>query len=268
MSFTANRRPNGLVYLTEDAMAAGDGVLHAFSTRQGGVSRGIYDSLNLGANRGDDLGAVRENYHILCTELGMAEDRLVFSRQVHGDDVRVVTQLDAGKGLLRPVDYEADGLITNVPGLPLVIFTADCIPILLYDPVKRAIGAVHAGWRGTALGIVEKVVEKMENTYGCKPEHILAAIGPGICQSCFETDGDVPNAMKEALGQEATPYIQPKESKFHVDLKGINALWLRRAGVEQISVSTDCTHCRPDFYWSHRRVGNSRGSQASLIQLL
>jgi YfiH family protein len=268
MSFITNKRPDGLVFLTEDTMAAAGGVLHAFSTRKGGVSRGIYDSLNLGANRGDDPGAVRENYHILCTALGMAEDKLVFSRQVHGDAVRVVTPADGGKGLLRPIDYEADGLITNVPGLPLVIFTADCIPILLYDPVEQAVGAVHAGWRGTALGIVEKAVEKMKTTYGCKPEHILAAIGPGICQSCFETDGDVPAAMKEALGREADPYLRSKGPKFHVDLKGLNALWLHRAGVREISISAHCTHCRPELYWSHRRVGNNRGSQASLIQLL
>jgi hypothetical protein len=155
MSITKHQQ-NNLVYLTADSLMAAGGVVHAFSTRKGGVSQGIYASLNLGANRGDAPGAVRENYRILCSALGMTHQNLVFSRQVHKDRVQTVTMADAGKGLFRPIDYEADGLITNTPNLPLVVFTADCIPILLYDPEKRAIGAVHAGWRGTALGIVQK----------------------------------------------------------------------------------------------------------------
>ena len=268
MSIVTIQRPNGLVYLVSDDFRAAGGVAHAFSTRKGGVSRGIYASLNLGANRGDAPAAVLENYHIFCSDVGLSEKQLVFSRQVHQDNIRVVTGEDAGKGLFRPIDYEADGLITNVPGLPLVIFTADCIPILLYDPVQRAIGAVHAGWRGTAPGIVKKAVEKMGKVYGCQPGNILAAIGPGICQDCFETDADVPAALKAALGETVTPYIQPRGPKFHVDLKGINALWLRQAGVLHISAAQDCTHCQPALYWSHRRVQNNRGSQASCIQLL
>lgn len=267
MSITKHQQ-NNLVYLTADSLMAAGGVVHAFSTRKGGVSQGIYASLNLGANRGDDPGAVRENYRILCSALGMTHQNLVFSRQVHKDMVRTVTMADAGKGLFRPIDYEADGLITNTPGLPLVVFTADCIPILLYDPEKRAIGAVHAGWRGTALGIVQKAVSQMTVEFGCHPEHILAAIGPGLSQCCFETDRDVPDAMCAALGALAAPYIKPRGSKYHVDLKGINALWLRRAGVSHISIAEDCTRCQHDLYWSHRITQNQRGSQAALIQLV
>ena len=243
---------------------------HGFTNRKGGVSQGIYESLNLGKNRGDDLENVRENYRRVCEPLGVDITKLVFSNQVHGDVVRPVTLADAGKGLDRPTDYEADGLVTNVPGLTLVVFGADCLPILLCDPVRRVVAAVHAGWRGTALGIAERAVERMVNGYGCKAQNILAAIGPGISKCCFETNGDVPDAMVEALGEAALPYITGEGGgKFHVDLKGINALRLRRVGVlsDNIDVSPDCTLCKPDKYWSHRYTKGQRGSQAALICL-
>ena len=247
------------------------GAVHAFTTRPGGVSQGIYASLNLGKNRGDDMAKVRENYRRVCGALGVDMDRLVFTGQVHGDLVRTVTAADAGKGLDRPVDYQVDGLMTNVPGLVLTVFTADCIPILLYDPAAKVVAAVHAGWRGTALGIASRAVEGMVSQYGCKGENILAAIGPGISQCCFETDQDVPNAMTAALGSAALPFIQDRgDGKFGVDLKGLNALWLRRSGlrVENIDISPDCTMCQPDKYWSHRYTKGERGSQAALISLL
>ena len=247
------------------------GAVHAFTTRPGGVSRGIYESLNLAKGRGDDMENVRENYRRGCGALGVDMGKLVFTNQVHGDLVRRVTPEDAGKGLDRPVDYEVDGLMTDVPGLTLAAFTADCIPILLFDPVKRVVAAVHAGWRGTALGIAARGVEGMVSQYGCRGEDILAAIGPGISRCCFETDEDVPNAMTAALGAAALPFIQDRgDGKFAVDLKGINALWLGQAGVleEHIDISPDCTMCQHEKYWSHRYTKGERGSQAALIALL
>jgi hypothetical protein len=245
------------------------GVKHGFTTRLGGVSEGIYASLNLGVNRGDDPERVRENYRRVSEALGVDRDRLVFSSQVHEDAVRPVTLEDAGKGLDRPVDYQADGLVTDVPGLPLVVFGADCLTVLLCDPVRQVIAAVHAGWRGTALGIVERAVEAMKG-YGCEPQNILAAIGPGISKCCFETREDVPEAMTAALGEAARPFLlEEGEGKFRVDLKGINALRLQRAGVPtaNVDVSTDCTFCKHDKYWSHRYTKGERGSQAALICL-
>ena len=260
---------NGIVYLASDAITAASGVTHGFSTRLGGVSQGIYASLNLGANRGDDPLRVRENYRRFCAALGANQDAMVFSSQVHGAVVRTVTAADAGRGLDRPVDYDADGLITDVPGVPLVVFGADCLTILLSDPVRRVIAAVHAGWRGTALGIVDAAVEKMMRNYGSDPADIRAAIGPGISRCCFETDSDVPDAMTEALGDAASPYLHDDENgKFHVDLKGINALRLSRLGVLHTDVADECTMCRPDEFWSHRVTQGHRGSQAALIQLL
>ncbi len=248
----------------------GAGVAHGFTTRQGGVSEGIYASLNLGTNRGDDREKVRENYRRVCAALEVDPGKLVFSSQVHGDVVRVVTSADVGKGLDRPVDYDADGLVTDVPGLTLTVFGADCLTILLCDPVRRVIGAVHAGWRGTALGIVERVVEVMAEHYGSRPQDLLAAIGPGISKCCFETEEDVPNAMTAALGAGALPYISGGDGgKFHVDLKGLNLLRLNRCGVltTNVDISPDCTLCKPETYWSHRYTQGERGSQAALICL-
>lgn len=260
----------GVTYLSAEAFEHAGGVVHGFSTRLGGVSTGIYESLNLGSTRGDDPEHVRENYRRFFTAVGADLSTVAMTNQVHSDVVRPVTAADIKADLLDPEPYEADGLVTDIPGVALVIFSADCLPVLLYDPVRRVIAAVHAGWRGTAAGIVERAVEKM-TFYGCRPEDILAAIGPGISRCCFETHEDVPNAMTAALGVRATPFLSPIENgKFKVDLKGINAMRLERAGLrpEHISVSADCTACLPEKYWSHRFTGGVRGSQAAVIQLL
>lgn len=268
-AFTTHIEENGLIYHTADTLAL-PGLAHGFSTRAGGVSRGVFGRLNLGLRRGDSEENVLENYRIFCAALHVDRDRCVLSRQIHRDDVKIVTESDAGAGLIRPQDYEADALVTNVPGLPLVIFSADCIPTLYFDPVSHCIGAAHAGWRGTALGIAEKTVRTMARVYGAKPENIRAAIGPGIGKCCFETDGDVPEALRAALGREADACMTAEENgKWHVDLKAANARLLHRAGVlrQHIAVSDACTACQPDLYWSHRITGDARGSQAALICL-
>ncbi|MCC8123556.1 MAG: peptidoglycan editing factor PgeF [Oscillospiraceae bacterium] len=269
MQFTAVHQ-EGLTYHTADGFTAVGGVAHAFSTRMGGVSEGMYSSLNLGANRGDDPKHVRENYRRFCAALGVQPERLVFSRQVHADGVRTVTCADIGKGLDREIDYEADALMTDIPGIVLTVFTADCLPILLYDPVRRAVAAVHAGWRGTALDIAGRAAARMGEVYGSDPKDILAAVGPCIAKCCFETGADVPNAMTEVLGSAALPYIASQPAgKFHVDLKGINTCLLERAGLQaaHISISNACTSCRPDEFWSHRVTQGQRGSQAAVIAL-
>ena len=246
------------------------GVPHGFTTREGGVSEGIYASLNLGFGRGDDREKVMENYRRVCGAFSVDINKLVLTAQVHKDTVRQVTAEDWGKGISRPKDYEADALITDVPGTTLVAFGADCLTALLYDPAHRAIGAVHAGWRGTALGIVKRAVEAMTAAYGTRPGDLLCALGPCISKCCFETDQDVPNAMTAALGAAALPFISDqKNGKFLVDMKGLNALWLKRAGVgeDHIDISPDCTLCKPDKYWSHRYTKGERGIQASMISL-
>lgn len=259
-----------LPYLTSSLLAGyAPALRHGFSTRKGGVSAAPFDSLDLGPSRGDDPAAVAENYRRFCGVLGVDRDRAVLSRQVHETTVRLCTDGDAGKGLCFPRDYTADALVTRDANLPLVVFSADCGTILLYDPVQRAIGAIHAGWRGCAGGIVEKTVRAMEDAFSTRAADLLAALGPCIGPCCFETDGDVPQAMTDALGAEASPYLTWQGAKWHVDLAGLNRQWLLRSGLrpEHIDTCGLCTACRPDLFWSHRKTGEARGVQAALISL-
>lgn len=247
-------------YLVADGIA----VPHGFTTRLGGVSRGDCAGLNIALHRGDSPDNVAENYARLGKIIGFGPEKLVLAHQVHGDAVRAVTEKDC-LGLDHHLYPECDGLITNTPGLALVVFTADCTPILLSDPVTGAVGAVHAGWRGTAADIAGKAVARMAAEFGCLPQNIRAAIGPNIGPCCFETDGDVPAALCKTFGPAVEEYIHPRGEKFYVNLKTINALALRRAGVERIDISEECTFCHPEKYWSHRYTGGKRGSQGAVI---
>jgi len=247
------------------------GAAHGFSTRLGGVSPAPWDSLNLGASRGDCPDNVRENFARFCAAVGTDPGAIVQNHQVHGRFVRPVSRTDTEAPSI-PSMVDADGLITDEPRLCLTVFSADCIPVLLYDPVRRVISAVHAGWRGTAQGIAAQAVQAMVQDYNCAPDHILAAIGPGISQCCFETREDVPQALLASLGPQAEPLIRPlsQAGKYKVDLKGANAQWLYTAGLtpDHIAVCPACTACRPDLFWSHRKLSQTRGSMAAMIQLL
>ncbi len=263
MSFVL-KKTGDFEYMTAENIA----VRHAFTTRKGGKSRGIYSSLNLKINSDDDREAVRENYAIICGELGTSPERLVFSKQVHSDTVRVATEGDCHRELFSAVPYEADALVTAEKDLPLVIFVADCIPILLWDPEVPAIGAVHAGWRGTVMDIAGKAVSEMCRNFGSKPENIRAAVGQGIGFCCFETGREVPEAVRALLGAGAENYISPKgEEKYRVDLKGINRFLLEKRGLlpENIEVSGECTACGADKYWSHRATKGLRGVNGAFI---
>ena len=213
---------------------------HGFTTRRGGVSEGCFRSLNLTHHRGDSRENVEENLRRLGAAIGFSPENLVLPRQTHTDIVRVVTEADRGG-------------------------TADCTPILLHDPVTGAVGAVHAGWRGTAADIAGKAMNAMVAAFGCAPENIHAAIGPNIGRCCFQTDADVPQAMLRTFGQAAQEFIHPQGDKYYVNLKKINALALGRAGVTSIDISEDCTMCQSDRFWSHRVTGAARGSQGAVI---
>jgi len=264
MAFTLVKKGE-LEYMTSGVI----GVPHAFTTRRGGKSTGIYSSLNLRIRSDDDPENVKANYKIICDELGTTPERLVFSKQVHSDTVRVATSADCHRVLYCTTPYEADGLITREKGLSLVIFIADCIPILLYDPVTPAIGAVHAGWRGTVADIAGKAVAGMCRNFGSRPENIRAAIGQGIGFCCFETGPEVPEAVIRLLGRDADPFIRPRAGKFMVDLKGINRFLLERRGVlpSNIDVSDECTVCLSDKYWSHRATQGKRGVMGAFIMM-
>lgn len=258
------QKSGDLEYLRADAL---NGCIHGFSTRLGGVSEGHLSSLNLGTHRGDSRENVLENYRLFGAAAGFRPETLVFTKQEHTNIIRKVTKADCGYGLEREADYIADGLITNEPGVTLVCFSADCTPILLFDPVQHAVAAVHSGWRGTAMGIVKTAVETMCREYSCRPSDIRAAIGPCISKCCFEVGPEVPQAMLESLGEDARAAIEARGEKFHVDLKECNRLWLQKAGVETVDISTDCTKCQPNRFWSHRITGQARGSLAAVICL-
>ena len=271
MSFTQHNS-NGLVYHTADALTALPGVRHGFSTRLGGVSEGPLASLNLrsAAASGDSRENVEENFRRLCAALGTDVERVVLTHQVHRDTIRVVTDADAGKGLWRRRDYDADAFITDRPGLPIAVFSADCMILLLCDPVHRAVGAVHAGWRGTALNITGQAVQAMTRAFGTNPADLVCAIGAGIGPCCFETHDDVPEAMRAAFREEPEPFLCPRGLKWTVDLKGLNRHCLERSGVPaaNISVSPLCTACHRELYWSHRAMGDARGVQCAMISLV
>ena len=262
MAFTENSK-NGVVFMTSPNISA----KHAFTTRFGGVSEGIFASLNLVFSSGDDSDKVAENYRILAKALDINPVGFAFSKQVHRDDIRVCTMADR-QGVPYTVPYEADGLITDVKDLPLVIFTADCTPILLHDPVRGAVGAVHAGWRGTVMDIAGKAVRKMCEEFGCKAENIHAAIGPCISKCCFETGAEVFDAVRDLIGDDAQLFADRKpDGKYMIDLKGINAYLLKKAGVADVEITEECTKCLCDKYWSHRATNGKRGTQCSCIVL-
>ena len=254
----------GLVYMRSALIPA----RHAFTTRYGGVSRGEFASLNLGSNRGDDPEAVRENYRRVCALMGAGIDDCAVTKQVHGSAVRVVTKADRHV-CMSTVPYEADGLVTNERGLPIMCFIADCVPALLCDREHSVIAAVHCGWRSSVADILGETVKKM-CALGAKPENIHAAMGAAIGRCCFETDDDVPQAVEKYLsGQTAGLFDRRADGKTMVDLRAANAVRLRQLGLkaENIDISPECTMCSHEKYWSHRYTKGRRGSQAAAIVL-
>ena len=246
-------------------------VRHGFTTRYGGVSTGMWRSLNLSFSRGDDPEAVRENFRRTALELGTSEDRFVFTDQTHTVNVRIVTEEDAGAGLTKPRGYtDVDGLVTNVPGLVLSVFVADCVPIAFVDPVRRAIGLSHSGWRGTVGRIGAETIRIMRETYGSRPEDLVCAAGPSICQDCYEVSADVADAFAEEFaGKEDSILIDKGGGKYQLDLWGANRIVLTEAGVrpEHIEITGICTCCNPDHLFSHRASVGKRGNLGAFLAL-
>ena len=242
-------------------------VPHAFTTKFGGVSTGEHASLNFRRGHGDVEENIRTNYRRLAAALDIPAERLTLTKQVHEDTVLTVDEETVGSGFSKPLDWEVDALITNLPNTPLVGFYADCVVTLLYDPVSRSCGVCHAGWRGTARAIARKTVESMVKHYGANRETMVAVIGPSIRACCFETDADVPTAMEQLMGNEVAPFVQARGQKFHVDLQGLNRVVLSEAGLlpEHIIDSGLCTKCRQEEFWSHRATNGRRGVQAGVI---
>ena len=246
-------------------------VKHGFSTRMGGVSEGIFSTLNFSFSRGDRREAVEENYRRAAQALGVDYEKIVCSDQTHTTNVRVVTKADAGKGLVRPRDYtDVDGLITDVPGLTLSAFFADCVPLFFVDPVKRVIGLSHSGWRGTAAKMGQATLQAMAEHYGSKPEDVICAVGPSICQDCYEVSEDVADAFRRAFpGRESELFVEKANGKYQLDLWRANELVLLEAGVlpEHLTVTDICTCCNPQLLFSHRASHGQRGNLSAFLSL-
>lgn len=245
-------------------------VHHGFSTRLGGVSQGCYASMNLSFTRGDDEAAVRENYHRIAKSIGVKCENMVLSQQTHTTNVRVVTEKDKGKGIVTPLDYtDVDGMVTNIPGICLVTFYADCVPLYFVDPVQKAIGLSHSGWRGTVGKIGKETIRKMEEQYGSDPKDILAAVGPSICKDCYEVSEDVilefQKNFKERYWKDL--FYRKENGKYQLDLWKANQLVFQEAGIpaENISMPGICTCCNPQFLFSHRASHGKRGNLAAFL---
>jgi len=266
------KHKNGsLVYFTFENFDNTGIVSHCFSTRKGGVSKGVFESMNLRL-RNDKFENVIHNYKIICSAIGVDYRDVVFSNQIHSDNIYTVSQCDRGKGLLRKSDInDADGLITNEKNIVLTTFYADCVPVFLLDPVKRVIAMAHSGWRGTVKKISAKAVLKMERDYGCEKKNILLGIGPSIKKCCFEVDYPVVcEFQKNILFSENFIFKNDKKKeKYMIDLQGIIKETLVSIGipVQNIEDSDICTKCNPDLFFSHRYMGDERGSLAGLMAL-
>lgn len=247
-------------------------VRHGFSTRLGGVSEGCFSSLNLSFGRGDQEEAVRENFRRIASAIGVRCEDMVFSRQTHTRNVQVVTEEDKGMGIMCPTKYQdVDGMVTNIPGICLVTFYADCVPLFFVDPVKKAIGLSHSGWRGTVEKIGRATVELMERQFGSDPADILAAIGPSICQECYEVSEDVIEKFRKNFAEcnWEQLFYQKKNGKYQLNLWKANEIIFAEAGIlpEHMAVTNVCTHCNSHMLYSHRTMGNQRGSLAAFLAL-
>ena len=266
------KESNGVCYFQFPLLEKSGIVMHGFSTKIGGVSKGVYAQMNLGVSRGDDPEAVLENYRRIANVLHMPWERMVLSHQTHTTNIRVVTEKDAGAGLVKKRDYEnVDGLITNIPNLPLVTFYADCVPLYFVDPVHRAIGLSHSGWRGTVKRMGQCTVEAMKAEYHSRPEDILACIGPSICSECYEVGEEVAQEFEKAFlpAQNEQILKQKPDGKYLLNLWKANEIILLEAGIkkEHLAITDVCTKCNPDLLYSHRVMGNQRGNLAAFLCL-
>ena len=264
---------NGIPFITFPVLERIPFIKHAFSTRYGGVSTGIYSSMNLNEDRGDDPDAVMENFRRVARALDTDCMHMVKSDQTHTANVRVVTEKDAGKGIVKEQDYQdVDGMITNVPGLMLVTSHADCVPLFFADPVHKAIGMTHSGWKGTWKRIGRVTVEKMHTEYGSDPKDIIAVIGPSICRDCYEVGEELLSAFREEFSKaQCRTFFSPgKPGKYQLDLWQANRLILEEAGLlpEHITVSGLCTSCKSDLLWSHRKTKGQRGGLCAFLELM
>lgn len=244
---------------------------HCFTTREGGVSNGIFSSLNLSYSRGDDRAAVDENYRRLAEAMGVTMEDFVFSDQTHTTNVLRVGNADKGSGITRERSYhDIDGLITDEPEVVLSTFFADCVPLFFVDPVHRAIGLSHSGWRGTVGRMGRVTLAAMKEEFGTDAADVYAAVGPSICQDCYEISVDVAEQFIQEFPEHISEILVDKgNGKFQLDLWKCNEIVLREAGVRQehLAVTNICTCCNPRILFSHRASHGKRGNLGAFLYL-
>lgn len=246
-------------------------VEHCFTTRMGGVSEGIFASMNLSFTRGDKPEAVEENFRRIAETFHKTCGDFVFTDQTHTTNVRRVTRDDMGKGILCERDYaDVDGLITNETGIILATFFADCVPLYFVDTKNKAIGMSHSGWRGTVNRMGKATIDAMKEAYGTKAENLVCAIGPSICMDCYEVSEDVAEAFKRAFPNQTDEILLDKgNGKYQLDLWRANELILLEEGVkkERIATTNICTSCNEKYLFSHRASHGKRGNLGAFLML-
>lgn len=250
----------GLVYYRFANLASHDEVIHGLFTRLGGVSPSPYDSLNVGHCVGDDDELVEANHARIYQALGISRGDVVTAHQVHGEQVAVVGHGDRGR-----VIPSTDALITNTPGVALMLRFADCLPVLLYDPTCRAIGLAHSGWRGTAKGIAAKTALSMMGAWGSRPCDIVAGLGPCIGPCCYQVGAEVVEVVKARFNHWQGLLQLQGDGSVHFDLWEANRRQLAELGVKEIEVSQLCTACRTDEFFSHRAEDGRTGRFAAIL---
>lgn len=256
----------GVPYLSYPMLENTGIVNHGFSTRLGGVSTGHCATMNISTTRGDDPDAIKENKRRIAAAIGVKVEDFTYTFQTHTTNVAAVEESDRGKQFM-----ETDGLVTNVPGICLVTFYADCVPLFFVDPVHRAIGLSHSGWKGTVHKMGKVTVERMREKFGTDPSQVVAAIGPSICQECYEVSEDVIEQFRENFRKELWEelFYRKENGKYQLDLWRANRAVLMEAGIagERIAVTNVCTHCNPDILFSHRSTGTDRGNLSAFLAL-
>lgn len=250
-------------------------IRNAFSTRLGGVSEGIYGSMNLNFTRGDDEEKVRKNYELFGKATGLRTENMVMAKQTHTTNVLRVNESHMGMGIVRERNFDdIDGLITDCPGVVLVTAYADCVPLYFVDTVHKAIGLSHSGWRGTVNNMAGVTVNKMEKEFGTNPADLVAFVGPSICVNCYEVGADVADEFAKAYKSEVFDGIlsikDEKNMKFRLNLHEANRKNLLNAGLnpDNIMVTDVCTCCNPDILYSHRASRGLRGGLCGFLQII
>lgn len=252
---------DGVVSYRFPGLGDADDVIHAVLTRIGGVSRGPYATLNLGHTVGDDLAAVQENHRRALEPLGLTPEQVVSPHQVHGAHAAIVGRQHRGT-----VCPETDALLTAESGVSLMMRFGDCTPILIFDPRRRVVGIVHAGWRGIVAGVIPSTVRTMSNQLGSHPGDVWAGIGPAIGPCCYEVGLDVGDDIAQSCPPEAD-VLRCVNGRVYADLPAAAAAQLRAVGVEEIERAQLCTSCHVNEFFSHRAENGRTGRFGIVIGL-